>query len=113
MSHNGEINTLLGNINSMNSREGIAISQQFGDDIKKLYPVVAPDCSDSGTFDNVLEFLLMNGRKLHEAVMLMIPEAWQHHTTMPAAKRDFYEYHSCLMGHGTARPLLHLPTVQR
>ena len=97
MSHNGEINTLLGNINSMNSREGIAISQQFGDDIKKLYPVVAPDCSDSGTFDNVLEFLLMNGRKLHEAVMLMIPEAWQHHATMPAAKRDFYEYHSCLM----------------
>ncbi len=97
MSHNGEINTLLGNINAMNSREGIAVSQQFGDDIKKLYPVVAPDCSDSGTFDNVLEFLLMNGRKLHEAVMLMIPEAWQHHATMPQAKRDFYEYHSCLM----------------
>ena len=97
MSHNGEINTLLGNINSMNSREGVAVSQQFGNDIQKLYPVVAPDCSDSGTFDNVLEFLLMNGRKLHEAVMLMIPEAWQHHTTMPQAKRDFYEYHSCLM----------------
>jgi len=97
MSHNGEINTLLGNINSMNSREGNAVSKQFGDDIKRLYPVVAPDCSDSGTFDNVLEFLLMNGRKLHEAVMLMIPEAWQHHATMPAAKRDFYEYHSCLM----------------
>ncbi|OED36446.1 glutamate synthase subunit alpha [Chromatiales bacterium (ex Bugula neritina AB1)] len=97
MSHNGEINTLLGNINSMNSREGIAVSRQFGDDIKKLYPVVAPDCSDSGTFDNVLEFLLMNGRKLHEAMMLMIPEAWQHHATMTAVKRDFYEYNSCLM----------------
>ncbi len=97
MSHNGEINTLLGNVNAMNSREGIAVSKQFGDDIKKLYPVVAPDCSDSGTFDNVLEFLLMNGRKLHEAVMLMIPEAWQHHATMSAAKRNFYEYNSCLM----------------
>lgn len=97
MSHNGEINTLLGNINAMNSREGVAVSKQFGEDIKKLYPVVVPDCSDSGTFDNVLEFLLMNGRKLHEAVMLMIPEAWQNHTTMSAAKRDFYEYNSCLM----------------
>ncbi len=97
MSHNGEINTLLGNVNSMNSREGVVVSKQFGEDIKKLFPVVAPDCSDSGTFDNVLEFLLMNGRKLHEAVMLMIPEAWQHHATMPAVKRDFYEYNSCLM----------------
>ncbi|NND92951.1 MAG: glutamate synthase large subunit [Granulosicoccus sp.] len=97
MSHNGEINTLLGNINAMNSREGTLVSEAFGDDLKDLFPVVSPERSDSGTFDNVLEFLLMNGRTLHEAVMMMIPEAWQHHANMPTLKRDFYEYHSCLM----------------
>jgi glutamate synthase (NADPH/NADH) large chain len=62
MSHNGEINTLLGNVNSMNAREGIVASEHFGDDIQKLFPIVEPDCSDSGSFDNVLEFLLMSGR---------------------------------------------------
>ncbi len=97
MSHNGEINTLLGNVNAMNSREGTVVSKVMGDDIKSVFPVVAPERSDSGTFDNVLEFLLMNGRSLHESVMMMIPEAWQNHATMPAVKRDFYEYHSCLM----------------
>lgn len=97
MSHNGEINTLLGNVNSMNTREGTVVSKAFGEDVNKLFPVVSPDRSDSGTFDNVLEFLLMNGRSLHESIMLMIPEAWQHHTTMSDLKRDFYEYHSCLM----------------
>ncbi|MEM7220303.1 MAG: glutamate synthase large subunit [Pseudomonadota bacterium] len=97
MSHNGEINTLLGNRNSMNARQGLVKSERFGDDLKKLFPVVEPDCSDSGSFDNVLEFLLMNGRKLQEAVMMMIPEAWQQHAHMPAEKRAFYEYHSCMM----------------
>ncbi|MFK7855842.1 MAG: glutamate synthase large subunit [Granulosicoccus sp.] len=97
MSHNGEINTLLGNVNSMNTREGTVVSKAFGKDVNKLFPVVSPDRSDSGTFDNVLEFLLMNGRSLHESIMLMIPEAWQHHATMSELKRDFYEYHSCLM----------------
>ena len=97
MSHNGEINTLLGNKNSMNARQGMARSERFGEDIKKLFPIVERDCSDSGTFDNVLEFLLMNGRKLQEAVMMMIPEAWQQHGHMPDDKRAFYEYHSCLM----------------
>ena len=97
MSHNGEINTLLGNVNSMNARQGIASGGPFGDDLKSLFPVVEPDCSDSGTFDNVLEFLLMNGRKLQEAVLMMIPEAWQQHSTMAPEKRAFYEYHSCLM----------------
>ena len=97
MSHNGEINTLLGNVNSMNARQGVASSEAFGDDLEKLFPVVEPDCSDSGNFDNVLEFLLMNGRKLQEAVLMMIPEAWQQHPTMDEAKRAFYEYHSCLM----------------
>ena len=97
MSHNGEINTVLGNQNSMNSRQGVVRSQLFGDDIAKLFPVVEPDCSDSGTFDNVLEFLLMNGRTLQEAVLMMIPEAWQQHTQMDQARRDFYEFNSCLM----------------
>ncbi|MFK7857391.1 MAG: glutamate synthase large subunit [Granulosicoccus sp.] len=97
MSHNGEINTLLGNVNAMNTREGTVVSKAFGEDVNKLFPVVSPDRSDSGTFDNVLEFLLMNGRSLHESIMMMIPEAWQHHTTMSDLKRDFYEYHSCLM----------------
>ncbi len=97
MSHNGEINTLLGNKNWMNARQGVVKSDLFGDDLPKLFPVVEPDCSDSGTFDNVLEFLLMTGRTLQEAVLMMIPEAWQQHASMDADKRAFYEYHSCLM----------------
>ena len=97
MSHNGEINTLRGNMNWMHAREGVVRSPLFGDEIRKLFPIVEPDCSDSGTFDNVLEFLLLSGRTLQEAVMMMIPEAWQNHETMPENKRAFYEYHSCLM----------------
>ncbi len=97
MCHNGEINTLLGNVNAMNARQGTLHSPLFGDDLARLFPIVEPDCSDSGTFDNVLEFLLMTGRKLQEAVLMMIPEAWQQHTGMDVAKRAFYEYHSCLM----------------
>ncbi len=97
MSHNGEINTLLGNINWMNAREGVLESPLFADDLSKLFPIVEEDCSDSGTFDNVLEFMLMTGRTLQEAVMMMIPEAWQQHPHMPADKRAFYEFHSCLM----------------
>ena len=97
MSHNGEINTLLGNKNWMNARQGVVESDLFGDELTKLFPVVEPDCSDSGTFDNVLEFLRLTGRTLQEAVLMMIPEAWQQHTDMDDAKRAFYEYHSCLM----------------
>ena len=97
MSHNGEINTLRGNMNWMQARQGVVESELFGDELSKLFPIVEPDCSDSGTFDNVLEFLLMNGRTLQESVMMMIPEAWQNHETMPEDKRAFYEYHSCLM----------------
>jgi glutamate synthase (NADPH/NADH) large chain len=97
MSHNGEINTLLGNVNSMNARQGVAKSDLFGDDIEKLFPIVEPDCSDSGTFDNVLEFLLMSGRKLQESVLMMIPEAWQQHASMSDDKKAFYEYHSSFM----------------
>ena len=97
MSHNGEINTLRGNENWMRARQGVVQSELFGDSLANLFPVVEPDCSDSGVFDNVLEFLLMTGRTLQEAVMMMVPEAWQKNELMPANKRAFYEYHSCLM----------------
>jgi len=97
MSHNGEINTLRGNKNWMFARQGVVKSELFGEELEKLFPVVEPDCSDSGTFDNVLEFLLMNGRTLQEAVMMMVPEAWRNHNSMPKEKRDFYRFHSTLM----------------
>ena len=97
MSHNGEINTLRGNKNWMTARQGVATSERFGDRIKDLFPIVEPDFSDSGSFDNVLEFLLMSGRTLQESIMMMIPEAWQSDVNMPKVKRDFYEYHSALM----------------
>ncbi|MFT7547295.1 MAG: glutamate synthase (NADPH/NADH) large chain [Candidatus Azotimanducaceae bacterium] len=97
MSHNGEINTVRGNRNSMTTREGVVSSSLFGDNIKKLFPIVEPDFSDSGTFDNVLEFLLMSGRSLQESIMMMIPEAWQSDTNMSQVKKDFYEFHSALM----------------
>ena len=97
MSHNGEINTLRGNKNMMTARQGVVHSSYFGDDIKDLFPIAEPDFSDSGTFDNVLEFMLMSGRSLQEAVMMMIPEAWQADENMPQAKKDFYEFHSALM----------------
>jgi glutamate synthase (NADPH/NADH) large chain len=97
MSHNGEINTLLGNKNWMEARQGVVASDLFGDDIKKLFPVVEKDCSDSGTFDNVLEFLLMSGRTLQEAVMMMVPEAWQSDINMDESKKAFYRFHSALM----------------
>ena len=97
MSHNGEINTLRGNKNWMTARQGVTKSERFGDRIKDLFPIVEPEFSDSGSFDNVLEFLLMTGRTLQESIMMMIPEAWQSDVNMPQVKRDFYEYHSALM----------------
>lgn len=97
MSHNGEINTLRGNVNKMRAREGILRSPLFGDDIKKILPVIEPDLSDSGNFDNVLELLLMSGRQLPEAVMMMIPEAWQNHRHMPEHGRAMYEFMSAQM----------------
>jgi glutamate synthase (NADPH/NADH) large chain len=97
MAHNGEINTLRGNINWMRAREGVMESKIFVEDLQRLFPIIEPDCSDSGNFDNVLEFLLMNGRTLPDAMMMMIPEAWQKHNTMDDTKRAFYEYQSTLM----------------
>ena len=97
MSHNGEINTLRGNVNAMRSRQGTLKSDLFAGGLQKLYPIMEPECSDSGNFDNALEFLLMSGRTLQEAVLLMVPEAWQKHKQMARAKREFYEYNSCIM----------------
>ena len=97
MSHNGEINTLLGNRSWMTARQGMVSSELFGDDIDKLFPIAENDCSDSGNFDNVLEFLLMSGRTLQEAVMMMVPEAWQSDINMDDEKKAFYRYNSALM----------------
>jgi glutamate synthase (NADPH/NADH) large chain len=96
MAHNGEINTLRGNANWMTARQGVMSSQRYGSDLRKLFPVIEPHCSDSGNFDNALELLHHGGRSLPEAIMMMIPEAWQNHTSMPEDKRAFYEYHSAL-----------------
>jgi len=96
MSHNGEINTLRGNMNWMFARQGVMKSELYGEDINKLFPIVEPHCSDSGNFDNAMEMLYHSGRELPEVVMMMIPEAWQNHHSMPEDKRGFYEYYSAL-----------------
>ncbi|AOA64131.1 Glutamate synthase NADH dependent [Komagataella phaffii CBS 7435] len=97
--HNGEINTLRGNKNWMRAREGVMSSTTFEDDeLDKLYPIIEEGGSDSGAFDNVLELLMINGvLSLPEAVMLLIPEAWQNNANMPPKMRAFYEWAACLM----------------
>ncbi len=95
--HNGEINTLRGNVNWMTARQGMFSSPAFGDDIDKLFPIVTTDQSDTASFDNALELLLATGRSLPHALMMMIPEAWGDHIPMEQAKRDFYDYHSRIM----------------
>ena len=97
IAHNGEINTVRGNINWMRAREALCASELFGDDLKKIFPVVIEGGSDSATFDNVMEFLHMAGRPLPLAVLMMIPEAWSGHETMDEERKAFYEYHACLM----------------
>ncbi|MDH5491917.1 MAG: glutamate synthase subunit alpha, partial [Myxococcales bacterium] len=97
MSHNGEINTLRGNVGSMSDRQGIVQTPLLGDEIQHCFPVCEPTSSDSGNFDNVLEFLLMGGRSLPSSIMMMIPEAWEKDPEMSAEKRAYYEYHSSLM----------------
>jgi glutamate synthase (ferredoxin) len=97
MAHNGEINTLRGNINWMHARQALFESELFGDDIKKILPVTCTDGSDSAMFDNFLELLVLSGRSLPHAIMMMIPEPWTKHESMSPEKKAFYEYHSCLM----------------
>jgi glutamate synthase (ferredoxin) len=95
--HNGEINTLRGNINWMHTRQAMFASDLFGEDLPKVLPIISPDGSDSAMFDNCLEFLVLAGRSLPHAVMMMIPEPWSNHESMSDEKKAFYEYHSCLM----------------
>jgi glutamate synthase (ferredoxin) len=97
VAHNGEINTLRGNINWMRAREALCRSEALGEDLKKVLPVTRDGLSDSATFDNVLEFLVMNGRSLPHAILMMIPEPWQNHESMSPERRAFYEYHASLM----------------
>lgn len=95
--HNGEINTLRGNVNWMNAREYLFKSELFGADMEKLFPICTPGASDSAILDNTLELLYHSGRSLPHAIMMLIPEAWQKHEFMSDAKKAFYEYHACLM----------------
>jgi len=97
LAHNGEINTLNGNINWMRAREGLLESGLFGKDIKKVMPVVVPEGSDSAAIDNVFELLTLSGRSLPHAMMMVIPGAWEHYKDMDKGLKDFYRYHTCLM----------------
>jgi glutamate synthase (NADPH) large chain len=95
--HNGEINTLRGNFNWMNARQGLLKSRLFGKDIDRLFPIIQPGLSDSASLDQAVELLYHGGRSLPHVMSMLIPEAWQNHKTMSAEKKAFYEYHSCLM----------------
>ena len=95
--HNGEINTLRGNINFMHARSALFESPLFGGDMEKLKPIIGDGQSDTASLDNALELLSSTGRSLPHAMLMLIPEAWGDHIPMPQEKRDFYEYHSCLM----------------
>ncbi|MBX2865754.1 MAG: glutamate synthase large subunit [Leptolyngbyaceae cyanobacterium MAG.088] len=97
IAHNGEINTLRGNINWMVARQSMFESEFFGDDMAKVKPVININGSDSTIFDNALELLVLAGRSLPHAVMMMIPEPWTGHESMDDASKAFYEYHACLM----------------
>jgi glutamate synthase (ferredoxin) len=97
LAHNGEINTLRGNINWMHARQALFASQLLGEDVQKILPVIDTDGSDSAMFSNCLEMLMMTGRDMAHGIMMMIPEPWENHESMDPEKRAFYEYHSCLM----------------
>ncbi len=95
--HNGEINTVRGNENWLHARQMQLASEVFGKDLKKLLPIIKEDGSDSQKFDNCLEFLVLSGRSLAHAMMMMIPEPWERHQNMPDFKKEFYEFHACVM----------------
>jgi glutamate synthase (NADPH/NADH) large chain len=95
--HNGEINTLRGNVNWILTRQTLYQSKLFGEDIRKLFPVITPGASDSAILDNAVELLYHTGRSLPHAIMMLIPEAWEKHPSMSDKKKAFYEYHACLM----------------
>ncbi|WP_137892543.1 glutamate synthase-related protein [Ramlibacter sp. 2FC] len=97
VAHNGEINTVKGNYNWMKAREGVMSSPVLGEDLRKLYPISFADQSDTATFDNCLELLTMAGYPISQAVMMMIPEPWEQHTTMDERRKAFYEYHAAML----------------
>nr|WP_315149980.1 glutamate synthase large subunit [uncultured Flavobacterium sp.] len=97
MCHNGEINTLRGNVSRMRAREELMKSDVFGEDLKKLFPIILEGKSDSASMDMVVELLLMTGRSLPEVMMMVVPEAWEKHKTMSDEKKAFYEYNACIM----------------
>ncbi|MDP3788981.1 MAG: glutamate synthase large subunit, partial [Candidatus Omnitrophota bacterium] len=97
LAHNGEINTLRGNINWIKAREGLLKSGLFGKDIGNLKPVIVPGGSDSAALDNIFELLVLAGRSLPEAMMMLIPEAWENNGLLAKKRKDFYRYHACLM----------------
>ncbi|MFC0332908.1 glutamate synthase large subunit [Paenibacillus sepulcri] len=97
MIHNGEINTLRGNVNWMHARQTLFETELFGSDMDKIKPVIDPDGSDTAMFDNTLEFMYLSGRSLPHVAMMMVPEPWSNHEGMDDDKKAFYEYHSTLM----------------
>ncbi|HQP91567.1 MAG TPA: glutamate synthase central domain-containing protein, partial [Candidatus Omnitrophota bacterium] len=97
LAHNGEINTLRGNINGVSARERLLASELFGTDIEKLKPVIVEGGSDSAAIDNFFELLVLSGRSLEHAMMMLIPAAWEHDKEMSKELRDFYKYHACFM----------------
>ncbi|MFC7407804.1 glutamate synthase-related protein [Hydrogenophaga atypica] len=97
VAHNGEINTVKGNYNWMRAREGVMSSPVLGNDLQKLYPISFAGQSDTATFDNCLELLTMAGYPISQAVMMMIPEPWEQHTTMDERRKAFYEYHAAML----------------
>ncbi len=97
IAHNGEINTVKGNRNWMRAREALLASELIPGDLDRIFPICTPDGSDSASFDEVLELLHLGGRSLPHAVLMMIPEAWENHAEMDAARRDFYSFHSSVM----------------
>ncbi|MDP8254096.1 MAG: glutamate synthase large subunit [Candidatus Kaelpia aquatica] len=97
LAHNGEINTLRGNINWVSARERLLNSPLFGSDMEKLKPVISKGGSDSAAIDNIFEFLVLSGRTLEHAMMMLIPEAWEYDNLMDSKLKEFYKYHACLM----------------
>ncbi len=97
LAHNGEINTLRGNINWMRAREGLLKSKYFGEDIEKVKPVIVPGGSDSATIDNVFELLTLSGRSMQHAMTMLIPSAWGKYTLVDEKLKEFFRYHACLM----------------
>jgi glutamate synthase domain-containing protein 2/glutamate synthase domain-containing protein 1/glutamate synthase domain-containing protein 3 len=97
LAHNGEINTLRGNINGVSARERLLASELFGTDIEKLKPVIVEGGSDSAAIDNFFELLVLSGRSLEHAMMMLIPAAWEHDNLMSKELRNFYKYHACFM----------------